>query len=54
MQQPLVTHKITPEAKRLLRMIAAHTGETQYATLERLLATEWQRVQHATHDKKGA
>lgn len=54
MQQLLVTHKITPEAKRLLRMIAAQTGEKQYATLERLLAREWQRVSHAGTDQKGS
>lgn len=54
MQQPLVTHKITPEARRFLRLIAQQTGEKQYAALERLLAREWQRVQQSTYDKKGS
>lgn len=37
--------KVPPEVHRLLRMLAAHTGEKQYAVLARLLAAEWRRVQ---------
>jgi hypothetical protein len=36
-----VTIKTTHEARRLLRMIAAQTGEKQYQVLERLLGDEW-------------
>lgn len=39
--------KLSTAALRLLRLIAAHTGERQYAILARLLAQEWQRVQRA-------
>ena len=45
MPQALVSHKITREAQRLLRLLAAQTGEKQYAILERLLTREWARVQ---------
>lgn len=36
--------KVDPDAKRHLKLIAAHTGETQYAVLARLLAQEWSRL----------
>jgi len=39
------TLKVPPEVHRVLRLIAAHTGEKQYAVLCRLLAAEWSRVQ---------
>lgn len=39
-----ISHKISQEAQRLLRLIAAQTGEKQYVILERLLRTEWARV----------
>jgi hypothetical protein len=39
----LITSKITPYALRLLRLIAAATGEKQYAVLERVLRTEAER-----------
>jgi hypothetical protein len=37
--------KVPPEVHRLLRLVAASTGEKQYAVLARLLTREWQRVQ---------
>jgi hypothetical protein len=46
-QQPLRTHKITPEAHALLKQLARQTGEKEYALLERLLRQEAQRLEHA-------
>lgn len=46
--------KITSQTLRWLKLIAAATGERQYAVLERLVAREWHHVQHATHTKKGS
>jgi hypothetical protein len=37
--------KISTVTLRLLKLIAAHTGERQYAVLARLIAQEWGRVQ---------
>ena len=37
--------KADDQTHRLLRLIAAYTGEKQYAVLLRLLTAEWQRVQ---------
>jgi hypothetical protein len=45
MDAKLVNMKIKPAALRLLRLIAATTGEKQYAILDRLLTREWERVQ---------
>lgn len=45
MDATLVNMKIRPDVLRILRLIAATTGEKQYAILERLLTREWQRVQ---------
>ncbi len=39
----LVTAKMTPDALRLVRLIAAATGEKQYEVLLRLLAAEAKR-----------
>ena len=44
-EHALITQKLPQETHRLLKRIAAHTGEKQYAVLHRLLAAEWQRVQ---------
>ncbi len=41
----LVTCKVSAEALRLLRIIAAMTGEKQYEALERLLRIERERLQ---------
>lgn len=35
------TIKISAEARRQARLIAAHTGEKQYQVIERLLKTEF-------------
>jgi len=40
MKTPLVTIKTSAAAHRLLRMVAAMTGETQYSIMERLLIAE--------------
>jgi hypothetical protein len=37
--------KADAQTQRLLRLIAASTGERQYTVLARVLAAEWQRVQ---------
>jgi hypothetical protein len=42
--EKLITTKITPEALKWLRMIAALTGEKQYEALERILKAEWERI----------
>jgi hypothetical protein len=42
----LITTKISNEALRLLRIIAALTGEKQYQALERILKTELDRLQN--------
>ena len=44
MPERLITAKMTPAALRLIRLIAAATGETQYAALERLLKAEAERL----------
>lgn len=44
MKQNRITTKISRESLRLLRLIAATTGERQYAALQRILDNEWQRV----------
>ena len=46
-----ITHKITVKALRLLRVIAAMTGEKQYEVLERLLAAELKRLQEQDDDE---
>lgn len=43
-KEKLITTKITPKALRLLRLIAALTGERQYRALERLLEREYARL----------
>lgn len=48
----LITQKMPQETHRLLKLIAAHTGEKQYAVLARLLAAEWQRVQRQDGKEK--
>jgi hypothetical protein len=40
-----VTIKTSPEALRLLRLVAALTGEKQYEVLERLLEKETSRLE---------
>ena len=44
MTKKLITSKVTPDALRLLRMIAAATGDKQYEVLERLLTDEAKRL----------
>jgi hypothetical protein len=44
MPERLTTAKMTPAALRLVRLIAAATGEKQYAALERLLKAEAARL----------
>jgi len=45
MVQELTTTKIPPSALRLLRMIAASTGEKQSEVLNRLLEAEARRLE---------
>lgn len=44
MPERLITTKLTPTALRLIRLIAAATGEKQYAALERVLQNEANRL----------
>lgn len=44
--------KLNPASWRLLKQIAASTGEKHYAVLARLLAQEWQRLGAATATRK--
>jgi hypothetical protein len=48
----LITMKVTPEALKLLRIIAAHTEETQYQVLERLLTKELERIEKRRENQK--
>jgi hypothetical protein len=43
-RDPPTTTKVPPDALRLLRLIAAHTGERQYEILGRLVDTEGKRL----------
>jgi hypothetical protein len=43
-QAVLQTLKVTEAALRMLRIIAAHTGERQYVVIERVLAEELRKV----------
>lgn len=45
MPQTFITNKTTPNNQRLLRLIAAMTGEKHYEVLTRLLTKEWDRLQ---------
>lgn len=44
MKATLVTIKITIKALRLLRIIAAMTGEKQYEVIDRLVESEMERL----------
>ena len=44
MPERLITTKLIPTALRLIRLIAASTGERQYEVLERLLKVEAGRL----------
>jgi hypothetical protein len=41
----MITIKTTKKALELLRLLAAYTGEKQYAILERLLQAELKKVE---------
>lgn len=45
MNSAMITIKATKKALQLLRLIAAYTGEKQYAILERLLQQELKKVE---------
>lgn len=45
--------KINAQTLRWLKLIAASTGERQYAVLERLVATEWHLLHPSMTNKKG-
>lgn len=48
----LVTTKIARSALRLLRRIAAETGELQFQVVDRLLAQEAERLKLPTKEKR--
>lgn len=39
-----MTLKVPPDVRRLLRLIAAHTGEKHYEALRRVLSAEWEKL----------
>lgn len=43
-QEPLITTKVTMKALRLIRRIAAKTGEKQYRAWERIVEAEYENV----------
>jgi hypothetical protein len=49
MSKSFITIKATRDALKLLRKIAAETGEKQYEVLERALQKEWDTVQEEKH-----
>lgn len=44
MAERLITMKTSPDALRLLRLVAAATGEKQYEAMTRLLTAEVERL----------
>jgi hypothetical protein len=50
----LVTAKMTPAALRLVRLIAAATGEKQFQVLDRLLEAEALRLCLPVREAEGA
>ena len=44
--------KTNLQSLRLLKLVAAATGEKQYAVLERLLTKEWERLHRETVRKE--
>jgi len=43
-QRDNITIKIFVDDRRILRRIAAHSGETMMQVIHRLLVAEWQRI----------
>ena len=50
MKAELISIKTSPRALKLLRLIAAHTGEKQYEVLERVLQQELALAERITDD----
>ena len=48
----LITTKITKDALKMLRLIAAHTGEKQYQVLERVLKKELDEIKENDNKNK--
>ena len=44
MSEKFVTAKVTPDVLQMVRLVAAKTGEKQYAALRRLLEAEIRRL----------
>jgi len=53
MSKPLITIKATRDALKLLRKIAAETGDKQYEILERALQKEWDTVHEEQQPHQG-
>jgi len=53
MDKDIITTKIKRESLRQLKIIAAMTGETMLAVLERLLAAELRRLQEGEKERNG-
>lgn len=49
-----VTVKLYEDTRRLLRLIAAQTGEQMVQVMQRLCREEWERIQREQKDKPKA
>jgi hypothetical protein len=49
-----VTIKVLEETRRLLRLIAAQSGEQMIVVLQRLCSDEWERVKEHSGADRGA
>jgi hypothetical protein len=50
MKEPLTTIKIWTATRKLLRLIAASTGERMVEVMHRLVTAEWERQQNTTQE----
>ena len=48
-----VTIKLYAETRRLLRLLAAQSGEQMVQVMQRLCQDEWERAQRSAADKQG-
>jgi hypothetical protein len=51
-KKPLPVLRATDETRRALKMIAAMTGETMQAALQRIVQAELERLQHKESKKR--
>lgn len=46
-----VTIKLYANTRKLLRLIAAQTGEQMVQVMDRLCREEWLKIEHRAHDR---